>query len=262
MLRLNVLDSAVNGYKLVWANRQYLLKLALVPIALKYLCYVIIIAYDLQQDFIKQSIILLPAYMAEGWMLSHLVRLIYFGQTWPYRPQGDARQDLIILQDKARGIMAGILAYTIFKYLTGAYLAVAYQLISITEGVEADAVPTSIMIAMLVLPVFAFWAFRFLWLHIAAAANYDLKRFVLKIRGFWSSLPILSIWFLCFFPMFFLLMTITSAIFAPEDILGNKGIAMTFHIFKVFADAVIALTSTAAMSLAFLTILKNDKDKS
>ena len=83
MAKYDAADCAVKAYGFVWGERHYLFKLAVFPLFIKLVCLVTVISMGYQFDFIRQSLLMLPSYFADGWVMSHLVRLIYLDQRWP-----------------------------------------------------------------------------------------------------------------------------------------------------------------------------------
>ena len=117
MASYNVTDSAMKGYALVWNERAYLFRLAIFPLLIKFVCAMTVIINGFEFDFVKQALLMLPSYFADGWVMSHLVRLIYLGQRWPFRPTGQPQNDMAMLRDRAGGIMAGTVSFALIEFL-------------------------------------------------------------------------------------------------------------------------------------------------
>ena len=94
MASFDIIDAAGRGYSKVWEEKTYLYQLAVIPVVIKFVCYLTIQALDWEENFIRQALVMLPSYFADGWMLSHFVRLIFLDQRWPFKPSGDPEKDM------------------------------------------------------------------------------------------------------------------------------------------------------------------------
>lgn len=209
MAAFDVIGSAAKAYRFTWAERHYLARLAIVPVMVKLVCFVVIMSFGWEREFIRQAIIMLPSYFTEGWLLSHTVRLIYFGQRWPFRPTGDKASDNSVFRDRARGISAGTIFYVLLRFIQNGIFALA-QSKSYVEGDTVAAAapePTLILFVLsLALLAAAVWTFRFFWLFIPAAANYPIRNFIRRINGFSTSINLIATWMICFFPLIIILL--------------------------------------------------------
>jgi hypothetical protein len=253
MKKFHILDSTMEGHRLVLTHWRYILRLVAVPLVLKIICFSLATNLADDRDFILQALIMLPSYLADGWVCAHMLRLVYFNQTWPHRPEGNADKDLAVLQDKARGIMAGTVSFALVKFIMAGYLAITYTLLSAIEQYERDAVPTSLFFAAFILPVFAFWAFRLLWIYIPASVNRDIKVFLNTIKGFWYSVPLLSMWLLCFFPLYFLFNIVASVFIDPDVIVSGTATMyqnLLLDILRVLMDTGVSILATACIGIS------------
>lgn len=192
------------AYRTVWRERQYLLRLAAVPLLIKIVCLQTIMALGWQDHFLRQSLVMMPSYLADGWMLAQFTRLLLLDQRWPFRPSGDAEADKAILFDRARGIVSGMLVFALGRYILGGFTHFVYGASQVTVSTPGEATTGGAMVALVFL-IATFWAFRFLWFYVPAAVNYSLMRFLKDLGGLAASFYMMLIWLGCFMPIFMLL---------------------------------------------------------
>ncbi len=250
MASFDIIDATGNGYRAVWVERGYLMRLALAPVLIKFACLVVIVFFEFQNAFLKQALILLPAYFAEGWLLAHLVRLIFLKERWPVRLSGKPQEDAALMEERSRGIMAAVLMYTLLKMLQTGML----EMMLGASGGEPAPVPEQVGLEAFLLALamlgFIFWAFRFLWLYIPLAVNYPLFSFVRALGGFSTSAYMFGTWLLAFIPFVMILAMVTSLLLTPyndpSEIPAFVDFLMTFV--QVILDTAIAVVTTATMA--------------
>lgn len=293
MATIDIIDTAARGYQLVWAEHSYLMKLATVPLLIKFVCDVAIFALGWDVNLLRMTLAMVPAYLAEGWMLAHLVRLIFMGQRWPFQPTGDISRDLPVLQEKARGIMGGMVLYTLIKMAIGAFAAYGYSLaeasggttmvakhavgeaasnaaaaggggLPATSGSHDNPISTgtapepSGLAALLSLMglVVMVWGFRFLWVYIPVALNMQVKEYAKRIGGFGSSLQMIGIWLISFLPFFFVSGLFFSFVYAALNSFAPDLALFVFSLGRAAVDTILSLLVTAAMGFGIAALLK------
>ncbi|MEM6781813.1 MAG: hypothetical protein AAF569_08120 [Pseudomonadota bacterium] len=246
MATFDIVTAAGNGYTKVWEERHYLIGLALVPIIIKFACFVTMISMDVDDNHLRAALIMLPAYFAEGWMLAHWVRLITLGQRWPFRPTGDDDKDMAALNDRARGVLSGMIIFVLIQMIITALWAWVTTLPVDEEALKAPTMEMRLMSVAVF--VFMLWGFRFLWFFIPAAANYSIKEFMKDIGHPKLSLYMIAVWLVCVVPGFALMMGFTLPLLLSEgeDIptavqFGSAGV-------HVVLEAVINLLATAGIA--------------
>jgi hypothetical protein len=208
MAAFDVIDAAMQGYRQVWAERRYLMRLALVPVLIKFVCTVTVLSLGAEQNFLRQAFLFLPDYFTEGWLLAHVVRLQFLGQRWPFRPTGDNAADEIVLRERFRGVMAGTILYVLSRFLFAGMLYVAdiaQAAATIPPGAtELPPGATGAVVTMTVLFVGFLWGFRLMWIFIPAALNVPVRDFLRALgRGFMPSIYMIGAWLICFVPVMF-----------------------------------------------------------
>lgn len=208
MAYLDITSSTILAYKKVWEDRAYILRLASIPFMLKLFCFSVAYRYaGGVEDHIRFTLIMLPAYLAEGWMLAHFVRLLVFGQRWPFQPTGNLGADLAVLEVRARGVLSGMLVFVLINMALGLFIAFVSQFIlpyipqDASSAAEVD-IPASVAFISVVFLIFIFWGFRLLWLYIPYATGMEWRPYVTALRGAMTSVHMMGLWLLCFVPIF------------------------------------------------------------
>lgn len=259
MASYNVTDSAMKGYALVWNERAYLFRLAIFPLLIKFVCAMTVIINGFEFDFVKQALLMLPSYFADGWVMSHLVRLIYLGQRWPFRPTGQPQNDMAMLRDRAGGIMAGTVSFALIEFLktgmVGFMFVGAMPPGSVPGQVDVAAAaqtPTNLATALAGLGLLAvtIWMVRYLWLYIPAAAGFSGREFLKRVGGFMGSIRLLGVWMVCSIPILFLFILVASAFMSPFHTAAGVPPAVDFimNTFRVAIIMITTLVSTAGMA--------------
>lgn len=178
------IEAAANGYRLTWRRRDLIWRMMLPVFVVKILSFTLILLMGLEDNFIRQGLVLLPGFFLQGWMLCRLVRIEFYEQ---------ATQN-----DLYAGTALYTLIYTIMSLVYGV-------LRSGQQQVEAFYQPAEPNILFLFLSVFivagALWSVRLAWLFIAAVMGQGLMAFLRQMGGWIMSFTLISTWFLCFLPI-------------------------------------------------------------
>ncbi len=262
MASFDIIEAAGNGYRIAWTERAYLARMAWMPILLRLAAYVLIIYFGYETNLVRQALLLLPAFFIEGWVLAHMTRLTLLGERGPFRPSGEEMDAQIQADERARGIMAAALVYTLTKFLSTGVLAVFYgggpgdvpETAAPAPPPEATAIQLTAL-AMVGILAMA-WSFRFFWLHIPAAINISMYRFLRLLRGFSTSFYLVGTWLLCFVPIVLIMISLTGLLLLPYDPAEKLPSHVNFMVIGIRAvlETVIALVSTAAIAYAFRKI--------
>jgi hypothetical protein len=204
-MSFDITDNAAQAYRQIWTERRYLVRLAIVPALVKFVCVIVVNALGVERAFLVQGLIMLPSFFTEGWMLAHLTRLTFLGQRWPFRPSGDAVADEVILHDRFRGVMGGMVAYTLASFLLSGVMHVFMGLQPPEPGMpaHADEVNVPDFLLSLALMVGMFWSFRLFWSYIPAALNYPLASYWQAVRGTRTNFRLIGTWLICCLPILF-----------------------------------------------------------
>ncbi len=253
MASVDIIEASGKAYLLVWRERAYLWKLAMVPILIKLVCEVTVLSLGLGGDFIKTGLISLPSYLAEGWMLSHFVRLIFLDHRWPFRPSGDMDSDMKKLHERARGVMGGMVVYALIKVLMIGFVAFSYDAMGGIEQMESnsDKEPSAIMFLLSIVMLSGFiWLFRFFWLYIPVALNFSIREYTRRLGGYNASLWLVGTWLICFIPIFFVFSIVASIVFIDLSPTASAMSQFMFCVSRVLVDTLLMLVITAGISHA------------
>lgn len=259
----DLVTSVGKAYQLVWAERRYLLRLAAVPFLAKLVLFAIAYsAFSGEGNLWRMSLIMVPAWIIEGWMLAHFVRLILLGQRWPFTPTGDRDRDLPVLQMRYRGVMGGAVAFALIQLLIGGWFALLVTFVPMNFDAppsQTDLSPQEAVAACVLLGL-ALYAFRFLWLYVPAALGAPLRSAATRLsHGFLISFRLLGMWLLCAVPVMLamqLLLAVALALAGPDGVSGMT--AAVSVVAKVILDIVKNLLCAAVAAFAFHQLFGRD----
>jgi hypothetical protein len=255
MASFDIMAATSFGYRTAWRERNYLVYLAAVPVLIKFICHMTVAMLGWQDQFMRQGMIMLPSYFADGWMLSHFIRLIFLEQRWPFRRTGDEAQDRAALQDRARSILGGTLAFVVVEYLMAGFVDAFYQLSLVLA--ESQTPPSNGVSMLMALGAASLiWLFRYFWFYIPVAVQYPLPYFSMALRGFRTSLYMLGTWLGCVVPGV-MLYNMLGMLLIPRPASGEHGMGAEFiaGILNVTLDTMTLLIVTAAMAYAIRAMI-------
>lgn len=251
-LPFNIVNAARAGYQLMIQERRYLLRLAVIPILIKLVCYVTALSLGFEGNMVRMALVLLPASLVEGWMLAHMIRLITLGQRWPFQPTGDMDADVAVLRSRMHGVMGGLVSYALINVLLAGLLALLTGLApEITEGTQPEADDAGRAMILLIVMSTMIWGFPLLWLFIPLSLSMDAKEWLIEVRGLRFALPMIAVWLLCYLPVAAVTLIGINAIISPfpEGAIPT-GARFSVIILSVILDTVKALIGTAGMTFA------------
>jgi hypothetical protein len=257
----NFIEAAGLGYQFIWDQRRLLASLAVLPLSVKFGCVALIILLGLQDNYLRQGLLLLPGYFMEGWMVAMAIRLALFGETWVPGPNGLRPAD-----DARRLVLASAIFYTLIKV----FVTLAAAFLIIVSGFErgtpppAEPAPGS-FVALLTLAFVSVWIFRFLWMNVVIAMNVPLGAFTRSIMQVPISLPMLALWMMCMVPGI-LILTGVSGLLAPMMSGMTPESPSVSYVFlmscaEALVELIIALVSGVAMAYAVREFLSGRPDR-
>jgi len=255
MASFDLISAVGHAYQKTWQERKYLFRMAIIPLLVKYICYAVAVTYIGTDNILRLSLIMVPAYFLEGWLLSHWVRTIVLNHRWPFCPTGDEKQDMDQLRKRGRGIMSGTIAFTLINLLMAGYFAFFVSYIPMDmSAAPKEPDPMIAMIGMVML-VSTLLLFRFIWLYIPFSVNLPFKQYAEKVKRITLSFNMIGVWLVCFIPTVIVLQI-------SGGILGSIGSdERTAHVLdgltmfvRIFLDLVKNLLCTAGMTYAFIEL--------
>ena len=227
-------------------------RIALVPLVIKLVSFVLISALDMDEAYLRQGLLLIPSYFADGWLVAQLIRLAIFKETWPAMLSGDRKKDMGLLHMRFRAIMSATIIYVLLKLVLSFLSGVIMQGSTLAQyQSEPPPEPSSwaFVVGILVI-AFTVWAFRFLWLYIPAAMGYPLKDFLKRIAPYRVSIYMIATWFLCFIPLAIIFMMVSEVLVSAFPGAEAAQASEAYKYSMVCVQAVLELLITIVSSVA------------
>jgi hypothetical protein len=219
MAAFDFIDSAAWGYRFAWQERRTLLRLAGIPFLVRLASFAVITVLGLEENYLRQGLILIPSYFVEGWMVVQAVRM-----TAP--SAGPGGEDL---HERVRSLSAAMILYVLIKLAVSLFAAMAAMAQALPGGAAAAPEPgAGALVAAMAFLFLSLWGFRLLWLYVPVALDYPALDFLRRIRGMTASFSMMAIWLLCFMPIALLLlvvMQILTAVLPPAGALPAQAAA-------------------------------------
>ncbi len=261
-MAFDFIEASSSGYKYIWAKRQVLGRLLVLPIALKILTLFVILAFSLETNFLRQGLLFLPSYFVEGWLIMQVIRMAFFKESWSgWASGGYLCAESSLNAKRHRIILSGTIIYVLIK-LTTAFIS-GMMAAGALEGQDATrSVPEMgpyIYLGALLMVVIIIWSFRLLWLYVPVALNYPILSFLKKAKGFSTSFYMLGVWILCFVPVALIILFMAEILGTafPGDgenlsTIYKYGLASI----QALAEVVIALVSSVSMAYGIRSIIE------
>lgn len=264
MKGFDLIDSAGFGYKTVWDERKYLMRLALIPLVIKLISTVVVFSLGYEEDFIMQGLITLPAAFAEGWLLAQFLRTLLMQERWPIMvddPITDSQMSSLLL--RARGIMSGTILFALITFLAYGFKQVYLIFYNMSGGslepgspaAEQAAANPIYFIPALFLIFASIWVFRYMWLYIPATVLMPLGDFLKKIGGLMASVRMMGVFLVSVMPCMILAVLFSNLAAAllggAESDVGRFALVIISVIFEIL----ISIITTTAMAYALRHIV-------
>jgi len=253
-MSFDIINTARQAYRVSMDERAYLMRLAVVPLLVKYIFFAISAHYVEPTNILRLSLIMLPAYFVEGWLLSHWVRtLVLPTHRWPFRPTGDEQKDAKQIYARGRGIMSGTIAYTLINLLIAGFFA--YFMSLIPPDMDPSEANPAVAISGIVMMVLVFFLFRFVWLYIPLAVNVNLNVVMMKLKRSGVTTNLVGVWLVCFAPpimVMYVLGGLLTGIGGENPLPVMDGLTMFV---RIALDTVKNILVTAGLTFAFIHIL-------
>ena len=193
-----MINAAGDAYTKTWAERHYLMKMAIVPFVIKFICLSTALNLSAPENLIRFSLIMLPAYFAEGWFLAHWARTITLEHRWPFKPSGNDQKDARELSSRGQGVLSGMVAYATTSFLIMGYSALFMHFFPMGAKPE-DTDPTVAVIGLFMMIVMLM-LFRFAWAYVALAININPSYFIQKTKAVKTICLMIALWLVCSVP--------------------------------------------------------------
>lgn len=256
MQHFDFIDTLTAAYGFLWRNRRLVSVMAFVPLLIKVACLVVTFALGLEEAYLRQGLLALPAYFAEGVLTAKLV--IMAGRSGdvllPAPPQDDRR------------VMAATLLYVLVKLGLAFVGGVGIMLVGApgdTGAAPVEGAP-GLLFAVIFLLGFTVWAARLACLYIPLAQGYSIKAFLFRVRGMRISFILIGTWLLCFVPLGLVFVMIAGIL---VDILGHSPEApsqlcrFVLIVIQSGLDLLAGLVSNLAIGFGIHTIMSVPEQK-
>ncbi len=269
---LEMIDSVGFGYRAVWRERAWLLKLMIIPILIKFASMVCIITFGFEGDFLMQGLIMIPSFFAEGWLLAQFLRLLLMEERWPIvmdrMPQGAELERLLL---RARGILSSVLIFVLWNLFLALAVFGIFKLyehfgISMDQVLGRSDTPPSeeavakMMPIMIGIGIFIIAGFRVWWMYVPFAVLVGPRAYLKATRGFTPSIRMLAIFLMCWAPLNLLasiLVGLVAGLFGGVD--DGQIVQFFMMLIQVVAMTLISLVATGAFAWALRDYLPHTR---
>lgn len=258
------------GYAYLWHERSFIVRLAAIPVFVKFICYAAILTLGLESNVLRQGLILFPAYLLEGYLVCTLLRMGVFTNEALIQPPGAKSYEYY--RQRGRDIQAGAIIYTLLKlfasFFIGAMsmLSAGRQTPSSAGSVDGalDSAPASPPVITIEAPngsfeqffagvlvfIFAIWAFRLVWLYVPVTLGYTMRDYMRKVKGASFSFHIFAVWVMCMLPAGLCVLFLSDTFAA---VTGHSAEAPS-HLFRFVMVGVQAVFETAVVIISSIAI--------
>ncbi len=268
--KFDFIDVSVRAFAFLWQNRLSILQLSWLPFSMKLLSFLIIIFLGLQDNYLRQGLVLLPSSMLEGWLVAYVLRMAVLKETWQGLLTGDRQLDRALADQRKRFIMGSMLIYTLIKLISALAVGLMVQsgaFETLQGGAPSSPPPQSGIFDAYFIGVAAFalviWSFRYIWLYVPIALGYSVRLFLKKIFGFLTSFRMIAVWLVCFAPVYLFLMLFTKLLQTVFPGASLEEASLPYYVVAgVMQSAVelfVALVTALAMGYAVQFIMATKK---
>jgi len=255
MASIDIITTASFAYKKTWDERAYLFPMVVLPLLIKFFFYNLAEIFVDGDNILRFSIFMLPAYFAEGWLLSHWARTIMLGHRWPFKPTGNDEEDNKKLSERARGVLGGAVAFTLINILMGGYFHLFTSFIPLDMNPQ-EAEPSVAIMGVLMM-ISTFLLFRYIWFYIPLSANISPRYFFEKVKPLRVTYQMIGIWLVCFIPAVVALQ-LFGGVLSGMMVEGQSHpiIVNLLNFLHITLDTIKNLICTAGIAYAVLVLLK------
>ena len=255
MAHFDFIESAMYGYRTTWNNRHMLLRLAALPFLVKLGCYAALLLLDMDDQYLRHGLILLPSFFAEGFLLAYVIGTVMAGQS--------LSTNLNSVNIDFRNVKAAMVVYVLVQ------LGLSFTVGSVMDGVNMaseQAAPASPSFGGFLFSIaalaFTIWAFRLVWVYVPMAMGISITAYLRRARAFSFSFYLLGCWLICFVPLGLLVLMVSqilSGFFSGDTESGSLGFSIIFAILQCAAEIIIGLVSSLAIAYGIRQMIENKR---
>jgi hypothetical protein len=260
MAKFDFIESAGKAYQYAWTHRHDLARPTAFVLAAKFLCFVVVFILGLEENLLRQGLVLMPSYFVEGWIIAHIMlKALSAEKDRAYQIPGIAPEHV------QNAMMTSMLVYVLLKLLLSFVVGMPGLIDpqAVAEGQEAGTPDIMVFLAALGFMVFVVWFFRFLWLYVPPALGFSMKHYVIKVGSLRGSYYIIGMWIMCFVPMAIALIVFSQIVSIPFDADGEELSQMhkyTLSFLQGVFDYMMVLVSSLGMAYGVASMF-NKEDK-
>ncbi|HBR68922.1 MAG TPA: hypothetical protein DEA55_06060 [Rhodospirillaceae bacterium] len=261
MATFDFIEASSKGYKFLWEERHAIGRFGLIAAALKFVGFIAITYFGLEQNFLRHGLVLLPSFFAEGLLVMYAIRHALYNEDMPFQPHARTSP---ASRDGMRLIWAGTIVYVLIWLTLSFFNGLAMMGTGAPDGGEVPPEPEFKVYLMLTwLLVCAVWLFRFIWLYVPVAMGYSMRDYLRRIGGFRISLYMMGLWLVCYLPFVLLLMLFSDmamiAYPAAEGETVSKAYEYMMAAAKIIANLATTVTASVAMAYGIASIMSGSK---
>lgn len=245
MRSFDFIESVGKAYTTLWEQRIVIATLALPVFLFKLALLTAVFAFDLQDNFLRQGLLLLPADFFEGILIAIIIRLALFNEHLSFRSAF-----------LVRSVMAGTALYLLLKLFASGMAGIAFSegiLPQMEEQAASEGNPLAFLAAFFIF-VFLFWAFRLMFIYVPVVMGWGIKDYLSKVRGYGISFVLMATWLLCFIPVVVVMIGASDILsgLLPGDGSEKEGLSVyRFAMLIVQVAAEIVSSALIAMAVGF-----------
>ena len=255
------IDVAAKAYTFAWDCRKALFYIALWPIGIKFFSLLLILFFDVQDQYLRQGLVLMPSYFAEGWLAAQSIRLMLISD---HNMLGSSvpRDRFAVngFEQNRRNLLATILLYALMMLIYSVFVG---SVMTAAQSIDPEAVqpePNALLsLSSIFVVFFIIWAFRFFWTYVGLGLGYSIKAFVRKLKPFYISFYMLGTWLICIVPVGLVMMLASDLVLsgsgAPDVTPGATYFVVLYGLRSIF-EALLAILTTAAMACAITSMME------
>lgn len=271
MARFDFIEAGAKGYEFVWNERKYLARVAFPVVFVKVACLLAIFVFGAQDLHLRQGLIMFPGYIVEALLVIGAIRYVLYGENifiWGRAFPPPMPRKLLMTSvssmNRVQCIQAGVAVYLLvrlFEAFVVGYVASYQDVLTQDAAVQPPPEP-NMLSAFLALTILwlLLWAFRLYWLFIPVAMGWSMKNFLVRIKGFESSLYMMGTFFICALPTMLIFGVLLQSI-QPLIKIGPELYIFTDAIVRSVYEVVLALIVSIAMTYGFVEILSGKQRK-
>lgn len=271
VFHFDLIDSAGFGYVRVWNERHYLLKLALIPLLIKFITSIAVFALHAEDNLLRTGLIMLPGTLAEGWVLAQFLRTLLMNERWPQQmPQERDDKAIAQLILRARGIVSATLIFVLIHIVS---TVLAWSMLSLDQSAqtmmeqEASGQQVNVPDALkgfMIVPLIAFllasiWAFRLAYLYIPYAVLMPARAYIARLGGFMTSVRMLGLYMITMIPCTVVVAIIANALLSLSGTSAGEEAPVVAKFIVTFLSTIVdmltAMIATAAMAYALRKVV-------